>query len=67
MPAMEAFFHIGGQWRTVGGGFVRPYWMGLDYAAVEAGLRMAGQQLTPETWNDLRLIESGARDELNSR
>lgn len=67
LPAFDAFLEIGTQWRTVGGGFGRPYWIGLDYAAARAGLQLAGCNVSPETWNDLRQIEAGARDELNNR
>lgn len=40
--------------------------MGLDYAAARDGLEMAGITVSPETWNDLRLIEAGALNELNT-
>lgn len=43
----------------------RPVWLGLDYAAAEAGLRLAGIAATPELWSDIRLIEAGAKAALN--
>lgn len=43
----------------------RVHWTGLDYAAAQAGLSLAGLSLTPEAWNDLRLIEAGAIEEMN--
>lgn len=39
--------------------------IGLDYGAVKDGFELSGLEVTPELWADLRLIESGARDELN--
>lgn len=41
--------------------------IGLDYAGVKAGLELAGVELTPSQWDDLRDIEAGAMDALNGR
>lgn len=43
----------------------RPIWLGLDYSAAETGLRLAGIEVTPELWSDIRLIEEGAKEALN--
>jgi hypothetical protein len=43
------------------------FWMGLDYGAAKAGLELAGIEVTPETWADLRVIEEGAIEEMNRR
>lgn len=44
----------------------RIVWVGLDYAAARAGLDLAGLTITPEIWAQVRLIEAGAREELNA-
>lgn len=41
------------------------HWIGLDYTAVKYGLDLAGVSVTPDTWMDVRLIEDGAREEMN--
>jgi hypothetical protein len=56
---------VSGQWRTASHGLGGTHWIGLDYAAVRAGLELSGVTVTPETWMDLRLIETGALDEMN--
>lgn len=38
---------------------------GLDYSAAEAGLRMAGIEVTPDLWQAVRQIEAGAKEVLN--
>lgn len=65
MPALMAFFAVSGQWRTRPVGMGGSRMLGLDYAAVRAGLDLAGITLDPKTWADLRLIEIGALQELN--
>jgi hypothetical protein len=56
------------QWRVVpvssleGG---RLIWLGLDYGAAKAGLDLAGINVTPATWAEVRCIEEGATLELN--
>ncbi len=63
-PAVRAFLTVAGQWRTAGGmGGIS--FLGLDYTAVERGLSLAGTTLTPEEFMQLRLIEAGAKEELN--
>jgi hypothetical protein len=45
----------------------RVVWIGLDYAAARAGLELAGLEVTPEVWADLRAIEEGAIEGMNRR
>ena len=40
-------------------------WLGLDYAAARAGLDLAGIEMTPDLWSEVRAIEAGAIEELN--
>lgn len=65
MPALSAFLAVSGQWRHRTLGQKATEWIGLDYGAVRAGLDLAGIVIAPDTWAELRLIEAGARDELN--
>jgi hypothetical protein len=58
-PAVEAFIAVQTQWATGMGGAT-----GLDYARVRAGLAMAGIDVTPELFGQLRLLESGALEGL---
>lgn len=43
----------------------RPVFLGLDHTAAEAGLRLAGIEVTPELWADIRTVEEGAKEALN--
>jgi hypothetical protein len=65
VPAIEAFLEIAGQWRVLPRYGAPPHYLGLDYAAAEAGLRLAGVAVTPALWDEIRLIECGAMAELN--
>lgn len=54
-----AFLAVQTQWQrvaTMKGLFAT----GLDYAGVEAGLRLAGITVTPEVWAQVQQIETGA-------
>lgn len=64
LPAWRAWCAISGQWRTVAGmgGVV---WLGLDYSAARDGLALAGLEVGPEVWAEIRAIEAGAAGELN--
>lgn len=64
-PALDAFLKVCGQWRTVPKGMAGTRYIGLDYAAVEAGFRLGAVSLTPDEWDDFRWIEAGAAQELN--
>ncbi len=69
-PAWRAFCAVSGQWRTqalssLGGATL--FWIGLDYAAARVGLEMAGIDITPDLWAEVRIIEAAAAEELNRR
>lgn len=42
-----------------------PVFLGLDYTAVRAGFDLAGLTVTPPLWDQVRLIEDGAKHVLN--
>lgn len=78
LPVAQAFFAVSLQWRVVsrgGGGFagmfggmvepMRPFFIGLDYGAVRAGLDAEGIAVTPELWRGLRAMEDEACSVLN--
>lgn len=59
---------MSGQWRVVSvPGFERGQliWQGLDYGAARAGFDLAGIEMTPELWDEVRTIEAGAAEEMN--
>lgn len=64
LPAVAAFAASATQWRIapVGHGF---RFVGLDYAAVRAGLDLAQIDLTPGEWADFRVVEEAAKAALN--
>lgn len=66
LPAWLAFLAVSTQWRMAAG-MTGAVYLGLDYTAVKAGLDLAGIEVTPEVWRDLRDIEDGARAALNGR
>lgn len=58
LDAFNAFLLVDNQWRH------RPDSgkpTGLDYTAVDAGLRLAGVSLSPDQWSQFRTIEGAAR------
>lgn len=68
LAAWEAWSAIATQWRVVAISNMemgRVVWMGLDYGAAKAGLDLAGMNVTPATWAEVRCIEEGATLELN--
>lgn len=72
LPAWCAWQQVCGQWRTLtptvsamGTSQTRVIWLGLDYTAARAGLEMAGVEITPDLWAEVRAIETGAIEELN--
>jgi len=65
LPAVEAFLSVQTQWRTRGGDLSPVVVLGLDYPAVDVGLRRAGIELSPRSWNDLQIIELAAVAALN--
>jgi len=66
-PAWTAFLAVSRQWRTATVGLGGLIWIGLDAAAVEAGLRLAGLTCDPRVWAGVQAIEAGAIEELNRR
>jgi Phage related hypothetical protein (DUF1799) len=69
LPIVEAFLAISTQWRTVsvsgGMGPGRVLVAGLDYAAAQAGLQLAGITLDADQWTGVRIMEDAARTALN--
>ena len=63
--AVQAFLAIQTQWKVLPRFGDRPVWIGLDHGAAEAGLRLAGIDMTSEQWMELRVIEAGAKAVLN--
>lgn len=63
-PAVAAFLSITTQWR-VSAGMKGLFYLGLDYDGARAGLELAGMEVTPALWADVRLMERAARDALN--
>jgi hypothetical protein len=61
---MEAFLALCSQWRVAAGpNGTRP--LALDYAAAPAAFDLAGLEVSPETWGQMRIIEQGALAALN--
>jgi len=65
VAALEAFAVVSSQWRIEPRFGAPTRWLGLDHAAAEAGLRLAGIEVTPDLWADIRQIEQGAKEALN--
>ena len=64
VAAFRAFLAVCGQWHIVAGmsgGRVT----GLDYARAQAGFALAGFDVSPDLWSEIRLIEAGAVEEMN--
>lgn len=61
LEALNAFLSVDTQWRTASSG----RFIGLDYSAVKAGLKMAKIKLSAREWADFRWIEAGAIAALN--
>lgn len=64
-PALEAFLSVCSQWRMVTAKEIGTRTIGLDYGAVEVGLRFAGIEMNPALWSEVQLIEQGARGAMN--
>ncbi|MBU2867141.1 DUF1799 domain-containing protein [Pacificibacter marinus] len=65
MNAVQAFLRVRTQWTVVGVGMAGMVTVGLNYAGVKIGLDCAGIEITPELWDDLLVIETGAIEALN--
>lgn len=65
---VRAFEQICGQWRVASLSSMtstRLYYVGLDYAAVRAGLICARIRITADLWDGIRTMEAAMRRELN--
>lgn len=65
LPALGAFLLVQGQWRATSVGLGGIIWQGLDYTALRHATDMAGLDMTPDLFEQLRHIEAGALSELN--
>jgi hypothetical protein len=68
--AWRAWCQVSSQWSTItlsGHWGAKVIWLGLDYSRAKDGLAMAAMTLTADEWQELRLIEEGAKEELNKR
>lgn len=61
---LNAFAAVGDQWRVRHQGNGSRF-MGLDYAAVKSGLKLADIGLTADEWADFRVIEGAVKAVLN--
>jgi hypothetical protein len=64
VDAVEAFLAVATQWRVVAG-LDAAAWVGLDYAGCREGFALAGIEVDPMTWSQIRAIEAGAINALN--
>jgi hypothetical protein len=67
VAALEAFLCIATQWRMAGLADGTVHITGLDYTAARAGLELAGVDMTPALWTEVRTIEIGARAAMNGQ
>lgn len=70
VPAWRAWCAVSSQMRTEALSTMesaRIVWLGLDYGAAKAGLGLAGIEVEPGTWDEVRTIEGAAIEELNRR
>lgn len=58
--AVLSFTRAATQWRYVTPGLGRPIPLGLDYAKLEASIRMSGVACTPQLFDDIRRMEKAA-------
>lgn len=54
------FFAMGTQWRWTSAGLGGAFKTGLDYTAIAATASGLGVSVTPQLFNDLRLLEAEA-------
>ncbi|MEL7683237.1 DUF1799 domain-containing protein [Citromicrobium bathyomarinum] len=62
-----AFAAVASQWRTEALGEGAVLYVGLDYTAVDVGLRRAGLTLDTAGWQGLQVMEHAAYRALNER
>lgn len=69
MPIVAAFAAVSSQLNVVpiGGGMApaKPFYLGLHYAGVEAGLRGAGIEADADMWEGIRVMEAAMCGKLN--
>ncbi|WP_299370420.1 DUF1799 domain-containing protein [uncultured Tateyamaria sp.] len=65
VAAVEAFLRISDLWRINPRPNAQTVFLGLDVVQAEAELRMAGIAVTPHLWDQIRIIEQGAKRGLN--
>lgn len=63
---VSAFCAVFSQWRVTVLPSGRLLYSGLDYAGARAGLDCAGFAITPDLWSGIRIMESEARQALNT-
>jgi hypothetical protein len=66
-PIVAAFLAVATQWRQLPLVDGRVLWQGLDYAAVDRGLALAGMTLSPDQWAGVQVVEREAARVLNAR
>lgn len=65
MAVVDLWLVISTQWRTAPLADGRVHWLGLDYAAVRAGLELAGRAIAAAEWAGVQLMERAAAEALN--
>ncbi|MBA3668429.1 MAG: DUF1799 domain-containing protein [Sphingomonas sp.] len=55
--AVGMFMALGTQWKWIGAGMAGAFRSGLDYTAIGSTATALGVKLTPELFNDIRLLE----------
>jgi len=63
--AALAYLRVASQWRAVALANGVIWYAGLDYGACDAGWRCAGVEMTPDIFDEVQIIELGARQALN--
>ncbi|MBW4708620.1 DUF1799 domain-containing protein [Roseobacter sp. YSTF-M11] len=65
VDAVMAYLAVCTQWRIVARADGPMHAVGLDYAGVRDGLKLARIKPSPALWSDLQMIEIGARAAMN--
>jgi len=65
VPAVLAFLSAATQWNCVGFGEGGMQVIGLNYDCARTAMDLAGIEVTPAIWADVRAIERGAIGEMN--
>ncbi|WP_175474732.1 DUF1799 domain-containing protein [Vreelandella subterranea] len=66
LEALDIFQACSSQWRIVSG-IAGAFYQGLDYTALEAVMRMSHVDSSGELLSQVRMIEAGALEILNSK